>query len=210
MSPVGAKTWKKRWARPSLFTNVPSASAKVPAGSPTSARSVGRRHQVVDHDDVRGAIRQRLDGLALAASIEIVFQDDDRVRVAAFDGIDGAIEAAPPSRASAEAVAFGHDESQAHRTSGRVQRPGDVRRRLDHAALPLPVPATTSGRCAARSAPAICSTSRCVVRTSVDRRRARWHRARAPRRSQAARDRRGAAKRVRRDIVEPRRSRAWR
>ena len=51
--PSGTKTWKKRWARPSLLTNVPSASAKVPAESTTSARAVVSCQQVIDHDDVR-------------------------------------------------------------------------------------------------------------------------------------------------------------
>src|SRR5271155_5321761 len=37
---LGSKTWKNRCARPSLFTSVPSDSAKVPAGSTTSAASV--------------------------------------------------------------------------------------------------------------------------------------------------------------------------
>ena len=37
--PGGAKTWKKRWARPSLLTSVPLASAKVAAGRTNSARS---------------------------------------------------------------------------------------------------------------------------------------------------------------------------
>src|SRR3974390_804967 len=36
----GAKTWKNLWARPSLLMNVPSDSAKVPAGSCNSALSI--------------------------------------------------------------------------------------------------------------------------------------------------------------------------
>src|SRR5260370_42502933 len=36
----GTKTWKNRWARPSLLTKVPSDSAKVPAGRISSAFSV--------------------------------------------------------------------------------------------------------------------------------------------------------------------------
>ncbi|KWV89946.1 hypothetical protein PFLmoz3_00426 [Pseudomonas fluorescens] len=36
----GSNTWKKRWARPSWLTSVPSPSAKVAAGSTRSARSL--------------------------------------------------------------------------------------------------------------------------------------------------------------------------
>src|SRR6266550_4952707 len=39
-SVLGSKTWKNRCARPSLLTRVPSDSAKVPAGSTSSAASV--------------------------------------------------------------------------------------------------------------------------------------------------------------------------
>src|SRR6266851_7634653 len=40
ISVLGATTWKNRCARPSLFTSVPSDSAKVPAGSTSSAAPV--------------------------------------------------------------------------------------------------------------------------------------------------------------------------
>ena len=49
----------------------------------------------------------------------------------ARDGVDGAIEPASTEQGGAETVALGHDERQAHRTSGRVQRPRDVCRRFD-------------------------------------------------------------------------------
>jgi len=39
-SELGLKTWKNRWARPSLLISVPSDSANVPAGSTTAAASV--------------------------------------------------------------------------------------------------------------------------------------------------------------------------
>ena len=35
--PSGTKTWKKRWARPSLFTRLPEDSAKVAAGKTSPA-----------------------------------------------------------------------------------------------------------------------------------------------------------------------------
>ena len=48
-----SNTWKNRCARPSLLTNVPSASAKVAGGQHHVGAGRGRRQHVIDDDQVR-------------------------------------------------------------------------------------------------------------------------------------------------------------
>ena len=80
-SPSGTNTWKKRCARPSLFTSVPSPSAKVAAGSTTSARSPVGVRDVVDDDDVRARGRGTAStARCVGAPVEVVLEDRRRCR----------------------------------------------------------------------------------------------------------------------------------
>ena len=51
----------------------------------------GLMQQVVDHDDMAGAIQAAIDGRALGASIEVIFEHDDCLRGALFDRLEGVL-----------------------------------------------------------------------------------------------------------------------
>ena len=130
ISPSGTRSWKKRWARPSLLTKVPSASVKAPAGSTISAfRAVScsddrsRRHGGADPGSDRRPT-------SLGASIEVVFEHDDGLRGALFDRLEGVLPCVPPIRLSPRLLHSGTRRHQrgatcrAHSARRCWRRPG--------------------------------------------------------------------------------------
>ena len=59
----------------------------------------GLMQQMVDHDDVAGAIQTAIDGRPLGAPIEVIFEYDDGLRGALFDRVKGVLQRVPANEA---------------------------------------------------------------------------------------------------------------
>ena len=90
--PAGTKTWKKRCARPSLLTSVPSASAKVAAGRTSSALAVVGFARWSSTITCSARVQKLVHVSGVGTAVEVVLQDDDRVRLPSADRLERGAE----------------------------------------------------------------------------------------------------------------------
>lgn len=94
---------KKRWARPSLFTTVPSLSAKLAAES--TVRFVHNRGALMIHHHHQRRFRQRsVNARGGSMTVKVVFQHDNRVCGAAFQFVQRLFKRAAADHAQSDAV----------------------------------------------------------------------------------------------------------
>ena len=146
---------------------MPVSSAKVAAGSTTSACAVSRSSSVGQHDHRRTPAQEVVDEQRRGAAVQVVVEHDDDLGLAARDGGQALDELAAAEQLEADAVRLGDREHERGRR-GRAGLAGACARRRGAAPRraaprrgraprePLEQPATTSGEAPAhqRAGPA--------------------------------------------------------
>ena len=122
----GSNTWKKRWARPSWLTRVPSPSAKVAAGSTRSAALAGGGLLVVGDDQHLGGVERSVNLGRSGAGVQVVFQYHDGIGVAVDHGLQRSVHGLATEHGQAQAVGFRHYQADGAVFVAQLQGLGDV------------------------------------------------------------------------------------